>query len=1248
MDEIKLYRFGILSNEEILLNSIGEINKNQLKNEIGCIYDPRMGCYNESSICQTCFKNIWECPGHFGHITLNYPVIIYYKKVLEFLKIFCYNCHDFVYNMKATDKYSNILKLSNKLSKCEKCHSVLDVVFEEKNYIFKHRTTDIEISFDEIQNIFQSIKDENLRLLKIDISMFHPKNLVLNYFPVLPISCRPPHFHNETCSDDNLSIILLDIIKYNNNIKKNFSKYYFLLKYKICVYIDNYKIKAKDNNNKVYLGIKERISKKHGLIRQHIMGKRLNQTARTVVGPNPTLKLNQVGIPYEIARSLTIKLYINSINIKSIFQDIKNNPDKYYSLIRNDGNKELITVLLKKYNKFNFLKIGDIIERYLQNGDYVLLNRQPTLHRNSMQCMEVVIHREKTLQLNLSIVSGFNMDFDGDEGNIFILEDIESLAEMKYLCTPSKSLLSWQSPKCEMKIIQDSLLGAYLMTNTIIVIDRNMFQHYVNVLDIPHEMKTVHYIQYIKKRNETIRNKYDIKYILSDNQFLMYDLFTFIFPLDFNYTSKDNESVTIHIERGTLCKGFFDKHSLKDGSKSILYFLSKEYKNDVVASFIDNIQFLTIEFNKMNPTTVSIYDCLPDKNLNKNIQANCIKNFLQAEKYKFSNKEDYIKIALNKTRDTGLKIAKDYLDKNNNFTRIIKSGSKGDFFNITQITGLIGQQNINGGRIKNSLMHNSKSLIHFNPKEKDLYKKYKKNGFISSSFIDGMDPIDFFFHSISGREGVIKTSLGTASSGYIQRIICKINEDIKTHYDGTVRDYNNNILQFYYGRHGFDSSKIYRKKNKTYFINMKRLSDKLNDKNNNDKPYIKYLTREQKEEIIEICSYLPECIEIKKRNVPNVIYENMRYLRRKYLLEQLNDIQLDYRFFEDFKTIIRNTYYESLVIPGESVGIIISQCIGEKQTQSTLNTFHTAGKLQITNIKKIEEIINISNNIKKYIYIINLKNNFEYKEIIEKFIYNENTSIIKIKFKDIFFMYKIYTFSNKKTSLHLIFDSSLLYKLRINIFVIYDKIKCYLNHSYQCFTNDSIILTFKNYIDANDILSNLYNVCIRNGCINTLQYEVVKENEDFLIKIKNKDSDISNSLSFLYCHSFIDNRYIYTNDYWNIYETLGILGVRKTMIEDFLVSLPDINKEHMYLLVEKMTYYGIPKSLNRYTMKSSDTGALSKSSFEESIDVLLSAAFKTETEYNKGVSSMLFSGNRPKIGTNFFKLHVDTDVLKNS
>jgi DNA-directed RNA polymerase II subunit RPB1 len=311
-------------------------------------------------------------------------------------------------------------------------------------------------------------------------------------------------------------------------------------------------------------------------------------------------------------------------------------------------------------------------------------------------------------------------------------------------------------------------------------------------------------------------------------------LVSMMLPNDFHYTKKNNahpDQPEIKIYKGVMYSGALNKAALGAVHNSILQLLYKEYDENVCLDFVNNMQFITNEWLLYNGFSIGIGDCISTKH--DEVQEAVIKNFMEAKKIEFATQHPKIKEArisscLNQAKDLGMKIAKDAMEQDNGFIQTVTSGSKGDFFNIAQITGLLGQQNLSGQRVQKVLNKGKRTLPHYGFEESNIIREFESRGFIRNSFMKGLNPQEFWFHAMSGREGVSDTAMKTASSGYVQRRMIKMLEDIQVRYDGTVRDTAGSIIQWAYGEDGLDRCNTIVKDDKPEIMDISRLVNKLN------------------------------------------------------------------------------------------------------------------------------------------------------------------------------------------------------------------------------------------------------------------------------------------------------------------------------------------------------------------------------------------------------------------------------------
>lgn len=1319
-------QFGILSDEDITNISVCEINSSKLSGN-NTVYDNRLGVLNHKELCSSCSKNNNKCSGHFGHISLNIDILhpLFYKYVHMFLKCFCSNCSrcilseeqlilNNIHNYSTSIKFNKIKELCEKTDICIHCSSMKHkIMFNSYDQVFyinhKSNNTKTILTDNEIKIIFDNIPIKDVKMLGINDKLFKPSSLIMTKLLVLPTVARPYVVVNNLTCDDDLTVQYVEIIKINNMLADNSiqetkrNKLIQALKFRIKSLFDNTQEKSKHSNGRPMKGIKKRISGKDGQIRNNLMGKRVDKSARTVIGPDPTLRLDEIAIPQKIANILTYPEYVNTYNIKQLSKLIETN--KINFIIRNkqrinltyarfrkgdellyndiiqksDGTKIIIGHDTNKYKlndtdviirngkiksdfvfpkQKNFkLQFGDIVERPLKDGDYVLLNRQPTLHRGSMLAQKIIVRPYKTFRMNLAITKTFNADFDGDEMNIHVPVSYESVTELKYIASSKYNMISPQSSKSNIAIVQDGLLGSYLLTKEDKPLTKDVFFQLLQNVDGLDSMDILGEINHIRK---VIKDKLNKDIIYSTRM-----LFSFILPNNFYYTRKnkclDHEPI-VKICNGVLVEGAINKSIIGSSHNSIIQTLLKEKGEEIAINFINNVQFIACSYLLYQGFTISISDCIATKSSEINhvitkcfIEAKGNEEYIQDERIR----EIKVNASLSKARDNGMKIAKDALPISNNFISTVTSGSKGDFFNIAQITGLLGQQNLTGARIPYNLNNNTRSLPHYPMGKLSQEREYESKGFIKNSFIHGLNPYEFWFHSLTGREGITDTAMKTATSGYIQRRIIKLSEDIQIKYDGTVRNSNNNIIQFQYGDDNLDGAKTIILNGKPQICDLKRLIKSIN----NTLPV--NISRKLTQTEIE---YIMSDIKI-NNSIPFDIKYSIEKNLKNNLREQIDDSVLITN--EESVNLIRKeiefNYTNSQIQPGESVGVITGESIGERQTQMTLNTFHSAGlaiNTVLTGVPRFSELLNATKDPKATTCNIffNKKINSitELREII-------SNKIKQINFGDIVTTYSLFTKCEPEDwydEYKILYDDlfthyNLGIKFSINEDVLFENNICITdvvniiqNYVDECiFTTDQIHV----FINPSDEYSSIFflNEIVYNELMNIKISGIENLTDVFFIQEKEKETwsitTNGSNLIELFKLDFIDKHNTVCNNMWEIFELFGIEAARQFLIDEFknVVSSDGtyINDRHIKILVDVMTQHGVICSVSRYGMKKDKSGPLAKASFEQSLDNFIKAGIYCDKETMKGVSANIMCGNKTKIGTGMCELLQDFSSL---
>lgn len=415
--------------------------------------------------------------------------------------------------------------------------------------------------------------------------------------------------------------------------------------------------------------------------------------------------------------------------------------------------------------------------------------------------------------------------------NIHVPQFPDAIAELQELSTTKANIMGPQASKTNLSVVQDSLLGSYLMTKSTERMGRERFFQICMKGDNWEPdfiLKKIDYIRSVLEELNLPCTKEDV--------YTGKGLVSMMLPNDFNYVKRNDTSKTepfVKIYKGVMYEGVLNKSNLGSAHDSILQVLLKDYNSDVCIGFINNIQFIACEWLLYEGFSIGIEDCITDKQ--DEIKTSVFKSYFQSKKIEgaVSNpniREAKISIVLNKAKDVGMKIAKDNMNPNNCFISTVMSGSKGDFFNIAQITGLVGQQNITGKRVQAVFNKRKRTLPHYRYDLSDnIEYEFESKGFIRHSFMQGINPKEFWYHAMSGREGVSDTAMKTALSGYVQRKMVKVMEDVQVRYDGTVRNSQGSIIQWAYGDDGFDRTcTVINKNGENEFCNVSRIVDRLN------------------------------------------------------------------------------------------------------------------------------------------------------------------------------------------------------------------------------------------------------------------------------------------------------------------------------------------------------------------------------------------------------------------------------------
>ncbi len=807
----------------------------------GGLMDIRLGVIDPGLKCKTCGSKLKECSGHFGYIELARPIvhIKFVNVIMNLLKSTCRDCGRILIPknkidiaVKELDKIEleagiesrrqyvkDIIKNLKTVNKCPWCKARQQKISLEKPTTYLEN--DKRLNPIEIRTRLEKVTDEDLESFGIVPKYARPEWMILTILPIPPVTMRPSiTLESGERSEDDLTHKLGDIVRINQRLFENINAgapeiiiedLWDLLQYHITTFFDNNVAElppARHRSGQPLKTVTERIKSKEGRIRHNLAGKRTNFSARTVISPDPMLDLNEVGVPMEIAMKMTVPERVNDWNMEYLKKFVKNGPSKYPGanyIIRPDGKKKKLTEETIEAS-LEEIQPGYIVERQLIDRDIAIFNRQPSLHRMSMMCHRVKVLPYKTFRLSPAVCHPYNADFDGDEMNLHIPQTEEARAEAEVLMEVQTQLISPRYGLSIIGCVQDAISGNYLLTKGM-------------------EFKRNEAVSLLAAASINDFSKLPKREIVTGK-----DVFSVLIPDDFNFTGRARhydpmldkkanmeKDAYVVIKDGQLISGVMDRNNLGEGSGLLLRNIHKRYGKEKTIDLLGKLFRLGIEVLLKVGFTTAISDTdLPESavlNIRETL-SNARKEVEELINLYNNNKLDAfpgktlketleLKIleVLNRARNrTGELVAK-HADKKTHTMVMADSGARGNLLNLAQMAACVGQQAMRGKRIEKGYSQRTLSCF----KKGDLSPE--AHGFISNGFKTGLNPSEFFFGAMTGRDSLMDTALRTPKSGYLYRRLANAMQDLKTEYDGTIRDAAKRIIQFSYGEDGIDVSK---------------------------------------------------------------------------------------------------------------------------------------------------------------------------------------------------------------------------------------------------------------------------------------------------------------------------------------------------------------------------------------------------------------------------------------------------------
>jgi len=1103
----------------------------------------------------------------------------------------------------------------------------------------------------------------------------NPEKLLVTHVPVPPVCIRPSvKMGNGYNQEDDLTVEVRNLASLNVEIRKalecgdplkNIIERWYTLQGHVAMVInsDVSSIAAAYPRDKSVRSICTRLKGKEGRFRGNLSGKRVNFTGRTVISPDPNVEVFEVVVPEFIARRLTFPESVNVHNLESLREKVirGNNQHPGAAFIRfADGSHKYLSsvglTLRKEWAKA--LKPGDVVERHLIDGDVVLFNRQPSLHKMSIMAHRAKVMPGRTLRFNECVCTPYNADFDGDEMNLHLPQTLEARAEALNLMGVQMNLITPKSGEPLIAATQDFLTAAFLLTQRDKFLTRDQFCQAV-----AHCTRGAEHIEIpapaIVKPMELWTGKQVFSTLLRPNRDCRVLVNLQMKEKNFqgSKTRKedafcDNDGYVLFVNSELLCGNLGKK--VMGGSKPGLFFvIIRDASPAAAALAMGRVARLAARWLMNRGMTVGIDDVSPSAEITEfKRKVTEGKYALVAEKIKEFQEgrlplkpgctaEQTLEAIINGELGLIRNIVGDKCEADLprfNKPRVMAiCGSKGSAINLSQMMLVLGQQNVNGQRIQDGFVH--RTLPHF-PKNS---KEPKARGFVESSFCSGLQPWEFFFHTMGGREGLVDTAVKTAETGYMQRKLMKALEDLSLKYDDTVRNSSQGIVQFIFGDDGLNPSLMEGSVKPLNFSHTLTHVRKIFPRNREDT-----LVTEESFEMADK--------RIEEFGEGLVAAEQFMEDLSSFIRSQDLESELTERHLQEFIKTCFTKYRKAKTEPGEAVGAVAAQSIGEPATQMTLKTFHFAGvaSMNVTlGVPRIKEIINAAKTISTPIITAALVNDRSEPSArvvagrVERTTIGDIAKSIKVVYDvhDVFVQVHFDLAAINSAQLELSLESireeivakgALPARLKLKQESIEIKGKdTLLIRPGSVTTQESL------WFDLQLIKSHLAAVPVRG--IKQAKRVVINKSatgkgaeEELSLLVEGYGlQEVMNTLG-------VKGEETVGNHVAEVQAVLGIEAARQIIVGEVLKIMKHhgigVDNRHVQLLGDQMTNTGDVLGINRFGISKMRQSTLMLASFEKTSDHLFDAAVHNRLDKVEGVSESIIMGNPMQVGTGLFKL----------
>ncbi|KXN84194.1 DNA-directed RNA polymerase III subunit rpc1 [Leucoagaricus sp. SymC.cos] len=1339
------------------------------------VLDRRLGTTHKNAFCETCGQSYVNCVGHYAYIKLVVPVfhIGYFKHTISVLQAICKTCarvlleepdrRNFIRRFRrpnleniqrqalskavntmarkcvycpycsatnGTVKKAGALKIIHDKFRAKKTAEEMEkwkktfapaIEAQKELSLYLNKAVHEELNPLKVLDLFRRISDEDCELLGLQPGWGRPEEFIWQYLSVPPVCIRPSVAQDGASNEDDLTVKLTEIVFTNALIKQGllrgsptpqFMEQWEFLQLSVAMYVNSELPGVPSQpGQKPIRGFVQRLKGKQGRFRGNLSGKRVDFSGRTVISPDPNLRIDEVAVPERVAKILTYPERVTPHNIETLRKAVRNGPDVHPGanyVSRGDTKK-----FLKFANRSSIadgLAVGDVVERHVIDGDIVLFNRQPSLHKLSIMCHRAKVRPWRTFRLNECVCGPYNADFDGDEMNLHVPQTEEARTEALELMSVKHNLVTPRNGDPVIAAIQDFITASYLLSRKDTFLDRRQFTQICCYLgdanmqiDIPPPTIWKPTRLWTGKQifNVLMRpNKQSKVFVNVESKCNKWEE-----AKAENYPKRmapandlsPNDGWLVVVNSEIMC-GVMDKATVGSGKKkSIFGIILRDYGPHEAAAAMNRLAKLCARYLANYGFSLGINDVIPGPELKdrkeslvEEAYAVCQDLIAQAKKGKLENKpgcnqeqtlEALISSELSKVREAVGQICMKELSRHNAPLIMATCGSKGSVINVSQMVACVGQQIIAGHRVPNGFQ--DRSLPHFPKKSKEPPSK----GFVRNSFYSGLVATEFLFHAISGREGLVDTAVKTAETGYMQRRLMKALEDLTTQYDLSVRNSTGGVVQFRYGDDGLDPACL---EGDAQPIDLDRAWTHVSVSTSRaGRSLLPFEILEITDKELATPRFASECTQTYLDSVRNFIHDRVarkiaenrkcrgmfEALEREEEWDADTDLSMGATDAEiaivNNKTKATETqlrrfldicwvkYVKARIEPGSTVGAVGAQSIGEPGTQMTLKTFHFAGvaSMNVTlGVPRIKEIINAAKAISTPIISCKLVTRDSeasariVKGRLEKTLLGDVASVLEE------------AWAPEYAYIGILVDTEAIRKLQLELTL--DDIKwAIVNARKLKIKQESItIVPRKNrlriYVDGLDkyyrlreLKRGLPDIVVKG--VPTISRAVINIKDKDDTKGKKNDKELlveGYGLQKCMITEGVIGEQTTSNHVIEVAQVLGIEAARRTIVNEIQYTMKShdmiIDPRHVMLLGDVMTYKAI-LGITRFGVAKMKDSVLMLASFEKTTDHLFDASAYGKNDSISGVSESIIMGNPAAMcGTSMPALIRPPPVLK--